>query len=186
MELEELRTVYQRKEQNKSMDSLKGMGRAGRHPVLKKIRLQLIIESVVWAIVLAAYYTGFDGDRKPWYMNALLVGCIAVLLVHNILGLDLARSPINGPDLYASLRRYADRIRRYARISIATRALAIVAILAFFASSVEWTDQKIITFTVFATVLVSLQVFLLSRIWKGRLRKIKKQVSSLEKDKIDG
>jgi len=179
MELEELMSEYQKDNGSKSKSELTEMSRADRHPVLKRIRLQLIIESVLWAIVLSVYYTGFDGDQKSWYWNIILVVAIIFLLMHNLLGYRLMQSPINGPNITVSLKKFARKIRAYARISIATRVIAIAAMLAFFASTVIWNETKIIAGMLFVAVLLSLQIFLLWRMWKGRANRIQKKIDSL-------
>ncbi len=180
MEIEDLKSEYQSSNANKSMDNLKKMGSTNRHPVLKRIRLQLIIESILWAILLAVYYSGFDGNQKPLYWNVILVVSIILLLIHNVLGYRLVQSPINGSNLAASLRFYLQRIRRYAIISIATRAIAVMALILFLTANVDWTSTKVFRTVIFVVVLVTLQIFFLWKIWRSRIDVIKGQVDSLD------
>ncbi|WP_422083497.1 hypothetical protein [Ulvibacterium sp.] len=180
MELEELKSEYQNIDKGKNREAMRKMGSANRHPVLKRIRLQLVLESLVWAILLSVYYTGFDGHQKPWYLNAALIVSVLLLLLHNVLGYRLVQSPISGSSVSESLRCYAQRVKKYARISIAARVIAITALLSFFAFSVDWNMTKIVASTLFVAVLFFVQVFFLRKVWKGRIGKIEGQIDSLE------
>ncbi|MGB3152647.1 MAG: hypothetical protein WBB27_18475 [Maribacter sp.] len=139
-----------------------------------------MLESVLWIILLAVYYSGFDGNQKPWYWNVILIVSIVLLLMHNLLGYRLVQSPINGPNIIESLKKYSSRIKAYARISVATRVIAISALLAFFASTVDWNRAKILGGALLASVLISVQIFLLWRMWKGRVNRIEHQIGVLE------
>lgn len=180
MEIDELRLEYQNGGKNKSMDALRKMSMVNGHPVLKRMRLQLVLETILWSLFLSVYYTGFDGDQKPLLWNVALVASVMLLVLHNLLGYRLVQSPINGPNLSESLGRYVYRIKRYAIISIAARVIAIMAILAFFASSVDWNWTKIFVWSIFVSALISVQIFFLWKIWKGRIGKIENQIGSLE------
>lgn len=184
MEFEDMMSDYQNDDTNKSRDVLRGMHRATGHPVLKKIRKQLIFESLIWGVVLSVYYSGFDGVQKTFFWNAVLVVAIVLLLVHNLLGYRLVQTPINAQNLMDSLKGYLKRIKRYALISIATRVLAVMAILLFLTSNVEWNINKIVATGTTVFVLISLQIYFLWKLWKKRMVIIETQINSL-KSNID-
>lgn len=88
---------------NKNNEELRKMLQENRHPVLKGIRLQMIIETTAWTIFLFVYYDMFDGHRKPLYLNALLVTAVLLLLLHSITGYLSAKNLVSGNNLKQSL-----------------------------------------------------------------------------------
>src|SRR5690606_35479207 len=80
-------------------EKLRGMLLERRHPVLKDIRRQMILEVIIFSALLLVYYDFFDGDRKPLYANLLLAGALLFAVLHSIGGYLLARRKINGANL---------------------------------------------------------------------------------------
>ena len=92
MELTELKQVWDTVEiPVKSTDDIKLMLSENNHPVLKKIRKQLTIEIIGWSVFLICYYSMFDGDHKPIWINIILVVSVLLPLIHNLLGYRLAK-----------------------------------------------------------------------------------------------
>ncbi|MCW3091161.1 MAG: hypothetical protein JWP81_2230 [Ferruginibacter sp.] len=164
--------------ENKKKEELKKMISENRHPVLKGIRLQMIIEMVAWIFFLVFYYDMFDGEQKPFYLNILLVTAVLLLLTHSFLGYLSAKKPVNGNDLKQSLVNYLAKIRRYALISVASRAFSFVCLLFFFTATISFTTQKYWLLGIILVIL-GLQVFFLSRIWGSRIKKIQLVVKGL-------
>ncbi|GAA0526548.1 hypothetical protein [Chitinophaga japonensis] len=152
---------------------------AGRSfpPALKAIRRQLLVESLGYAAFLLMYYDFFDGREKPFYLNALLVLCISLMLLHNIAGYLLIKNPVKAGNLKQSLTLYLQRVRQFSVVSLLSRLLGISGLLLFFLAQITWSATK---YWILAGVLLFLgiQLFSLYRVWSGRIG----QISSIVKD----
>lgn len=148
-------------------------------PVLKGIKRQLIIEIAEYTLFLLAYYDFFDGDKKPLFLNAILVIAVLFLLVHNVTGYTLVKAPDAGNNLLDSLRKQLRKIKKYAAISVASRVFAFAGIFSFFLLDIHWNSRKYFALAVIA-ILIALQQYLLRKIWAGRIRRISGAVKELE------
>lgn len=179
MDLDDLRTNY-RGEENLPKEGLRKMLQTRNHPVLKRIRRQLIFESLLWTLFLIVFYDFFDGHLKPPVWNGLLALSVILILIHNLLGYRLAKSPVSGGNLKRSLENYLRRMRRYATISIVSRATAIVFVMLFFTSATGpgkfWISMAALV------ALVAMQVYALSAIWRSRIKRINNSLESLSKN----
>lgn len=158
--------------------NIKAMMRAGNHPVLKGIRRQLIIETVVFILFLVVYYDLFDGDRKPFLANVLLVAAMVLSIVHNIIGYRLAGSRLQGDTLMATVQQQLTHMKTYAVLSVLSRGLAGGCLLFFFSMAISFTTAK---YWILAGILLFfvLQLLFLSRIWAGRISRLQQTVSQL-------
>ncbi|MGF6846053.1 hypothetical protein QFZ51_001288 [Chitinophaga sp. W3I9] len=147
-------------------------------PVLKDIRKQVILEAIGYSIFLIVYYDFFDGDKKPYYLNLLLVVSILCMLAQSVTGYVLARSPAVEYNLLESMRKKLHNIRKYALITIFTKILAFAGIFAFFLASIRWTQQKYLTL-IPLVIIVGVQAYFQWKIWKGRIYRVKQTVEEL-------
>lgn len=159
-------------------EALGKMIQENRHPVLKGIRRQLIIEIIGWGAFLLVYYDFFDGDKKPFYANVLLVVAIGLMLIHNIAGYFVHRNKISGTNLSQSLQQYLSGLKNYARISILSRVVSIGAFLLFFMVTIQWTPHKYWLLTLL--LVIPVQVFLLYKVWASRIKQISNNIASLD------
>jgi hypothetical protein len=143
-----------------------------RPPVLKDIRRQLTIETICYCFFLVVYYNFFDGEKHSFLQHFILVGSVSLLLLHNISGYMITNHPVQGEDLKQSLSLYLSRLKRYALLSVASRAVAFSGIMLFFMWDIRWTASKYYGL-VLIICLLGLQVFSLGKIWAGRIRKIR-------------
>ncbi|WP_436490968.1 hypothetical protein [Chitinophaga sp. ARDCPP14] len=152
----------------------------GKHtsPVLKDIRKQVILEAIGYSIFLIVYYDFFDGDKKPYYLNLLLVVSVLCMLAQSVTGYVLARSPAVEYNLLESMRKKLYNIRKYALITIFTKILAFAGIFAFFLASIRWTQQKYLTL-IPLVIIVGVQAYFQWKIWKGRIYRVKQTVEEL-------
>lgn len=179
MELNQLQSAWKGMDgENKNNGDLSNMLRENRHPVLKGIRLQMITETIAWTFFLFVYYDMFDGDRRPFYLNALLVMTVVLLLLHSITGYLSAKKLVNGNNLKQSLLNYLSKIKTYAVISVASRVFTIICLLLFFIATIQFTSGK---YWLLAGIilLIPIQAFLLSRIWGKRIKKLKAVIKGL-------
>ena len=155
-----------------SKEKLLGMLHVNRHPVLKRIKIQLIIESIAWTAFLGLYYDLFDGHLRPWTWNVLLISAVGLLLIHNLLGYRVTDNPVNGSNILDSLRSYLKRIRKYAYLSIGARVFAISIIYGYFLSALEVFEVRHYWSLGFFLILVTIQVYALWRVWSERINTI--------------
>jgi hypothetical protein len=161
-----------------SSRSIKAMLQTGNHPVLKRIRRQLIIESVAFAVLLVVYYDIFDGNSKPFIANVLLVAGLALSILHNFIGYRLADSRLQGDTLIASVQQQLTKLKRYAVFSVLSRGLAGGCLLFFFSMAITYTSTK---YWLLAGIVLffAIQLFVLYRIWARRIGKLQQTVGNL-------
>ncbi len=155
-----------------SADALRRMVQEGNHPVLRGIKWQLIIETVLFSVLLVGYYDGFDGDQKPLYVNVVLVLGVVLVLAHNVLGYLSARNLIVGADLRASIGNYLAQIKSYAIVSVLSRVAAFVCLMVFFLSTVDFSGNDLILTCSVLALIVAVQVFFLLQLWNKRIRSL--------------
>lgn len=173
MELENFKSQFNSAESAQiSKESLLGMLNVNQHPSLNAIMIQIIIESVAWILFLAFYYDVFDGHLKPVFWNISLVLSIGLILVHNLLGYQVTNNPINGSNIINSLEKYMRKLRRYAYLSIFSRVLALSIVFGFFLSGLETFEQRHYLSTGVLAIIVTIQAFILWKIWSRRIRTI--------------
>ena len=178
MEQDALKSAWQNMSAGQKTNSeLNSMMRERTHPVLKRIRKQLIIESAAFSVFLFVYYDFFDGDRKPLYVNMLLVTAILFILLHNIMGYMLTRSRVKGNTIKQSLEDHLYKMNLYAVVSVVSRVLVAACLLLFFTSVITFNAGKYWILAVVILVL-AIQMALLSRIWMKRIKQMKRNTDS--------
>lgn len=148
-------------------------------PVMRGIRKQLIIELVGYTLFLVAYYDFFDGNKKPFYLNALLVVSVLFLLAHNVTGYTLAKNPAIGSSLLENMQQQLQQLKRYALVSVSSRGLAFAGIFAFFLANIHWDNSKYMAVAVIVIILL-LQQFFLRKIWAGRIKRLSNTIAALK------
>ncbi|GAA4437364.1 hypothetical protein GCM10023091_16470 [Ravibacter arvi] len=146
------------------------------HPVLKEIRRQLLFETVAFSLFLLVYYDFFDGDRKPLYANLLLVGVLLLVIGHNVAGYLIARRGITGSNIRQALTNRLSGMKTYAFVSVTLRVLSAAGLWFFFISVMDL-DAHRYGLLALGMVIVSVQVFFLSRIWAGRIKRMKEAIA---------
>src|SRR5690554_1753414 len=183
MDLENLKSNFNSASQAPiSKEALLRMLNVNQHPSLRAIRIQLMIESIFWITFLACFYNFFDGHLKPPIWNIALVLAVGLLLVHNAAGYKITNNPINGINIVASLSNYYHRLKKYAYLSIASRALAISIMFGFFMSGLESFGQRHYISMGLAGVVIAIQVFVLWRIWSKRISTITSRYEQIIKE----
>ncbi|HEY9259547.1 hypothetical protein [Chitinophaga sp.] len=148
-------------------------------PVMRGIRKQLIIELLGYTAFLVVYYDFFDGDKKPFYLNALLVISLLFLLAYNVAGYTLAKNPSMGNSLLESMQRQLQRLKRYALVSVSSRILAFAGIFTFFLAGIHWNSSKYAAIGVIILGII-VQQFFLRRIWMGRIKRLSDTIAGLK------
>ncbi len=179
MDINQLKSTWKGMDEKVSITAdLKQLLRENKHPVLKGIRLQMTIEILAWTIFLVLYYDGLDGHQKPLYANLLLVGAALFVLGHSLAGYFSAKNLVRAADLKQSLVRYLGVLKKYAFLSIASRVCVAICLLLFFITTIQFTTTKYILLAGIVSIF-PIQAYLLSRIWKKRIEKIKLTLQGL-------
>lgn len=178
MELDQLKSTWNTLEvPSKTTQELKTMLLESKHPVLKEIRKQFIIEITGWTAFLFCYYTMFDGDQKPLWVNLILIATMLSSLAHNLSGYSYSRFLPKGNSIKASLDSYLKKIRTYASISILSRILLMTGFLLFFTFNIQFTPTKYLLLA--AVVLVfSIQLIWLGRLWTKRISALRNTINN--------
>jgi hypothetical protein len=172
MELDELRSAWNEPiAPGKSAAELHRMLSENKHPVLKGIRRQLAIEIAGWSALILCYYTMLDGERKPLWLNALLLVSVLLPLMHNLLGYRIIKNPVSGANIITSLYAYRCKIKRYALIAIACRVAYMAGLLLFLTYNVHFDQRKLIALGLIGT-LFAVNIFILYRVWHRRSKSI--------------
>jgi hypothetical protein len=163
---------------NKNNAELIAMLRDGQHPVLKHIRLQLIIETIAFTIFIFVYYDFFDGDKKPLYANVLMAGGMLLVIAHNIFGYVFTKRSFEGNNIKQSLEHYLTALKKQAIISIMCRALMASCLLLFFVSVISFNASKYWPLIGIAVVFL-IQLIVLRGVWRKRIGKLKSTIDSM-------
>lgn len=160
-------------------DALRRMLRSGRHPLLRRIRRQALVEILGWTAFLSLYYTALDGDQKPLWCNLLLITALLGAIAHHALAFLSARQLVQGNDLSHSLLRYYRQLRTYAFLSLAARLLLMGSLLSFFTYGLSMEAHRRLALTAILLVFAG-QLGLTARYWRQRLRRVKTQWEALQ------
>ena len=163
----------------KSESELFNMTKITHHPSLKKIRIKLIAETIFLLVFSVVYYDWFDGDKKPFYANLVLVIGLLLYIANDIIGYISIANPINGINLKLSITNYFARIKRLAIFSMVFSFLYSVSLIVFFTSVIHFTREKRFLLLALAIILFQL-MFWSFRIWNNRIKSLKQQVKDFE------
>ncbi len=172
MELDNLKSNWKKVGVGKKgQNELSMMTKIRNHPIIKKIRTKLVIETILIIVFLAVYYDGFDGATKPLWANILLIVATISYIIVRFIGWLVLRNPIKGDNLKTSLVNFQNKLKRMAISVLVTSFLFGSAIILFFASSIDFTKGK---YFMLAGMVLSLMllVYLSSRNWFKRVEGI--------------
>jgi hypothetical protein len=161
---------------SKSTADIKEMLKENKHPVLKKIRMQMIVEILGFSVFGVVYYDFFDGHQKPLYANVILVASLLLVIFHNLTGYINARRSVEGNNLRVSLEKYQHQLKTFALVSILSRITYTAGLSIFFVSTIDTRLWALF----FLLALLGVQVAILIRMWRNRLRAINTTVGSLK------
>ncbi|MGY4385925.1 hypothetical protein ACVWYN_002973 [Pedobacter sp. UYP24] len=150
------------------------------HPVLKGIRIQITIEIVSWSAFMLCYFSAFDGAEKPGYINLILIFSVLVPLIHNIYGYRLTNQMVDSPTLLSSLKKRIKDTKIYGLRSIITRTVFTLGLMIFFSYNVNFTPSRFYLVVGAIIALTIIQVFLLSKIWSSRVKKLKEALAGFD------
>jgi hypothetical protein len=151
-----------------------------RQRVFKRMRKQLLIETLTFIVFLFVYYDFFDGDRKPIYTNMLIIVSMLLVIALNITGYMLAKRSMRGDNIKQSLNEYLSKVKLYAVLSVAGRALMAGCLLLFFTSVIKFNANKYWILAGIIAILV-VQLIALSGMWLKRIGQLKGSIEELNR-----
>lgn len=148
------------------------------NPLLRRMRRQLLIETVAFIVFLVVYYDFFDGDRKPLYANVLLVGVMVLAIGYNLLGYGFAKRVIDGGSVRAALEGQVRKLKLYAYVMVAGRGLMISGVVAFFCTVIVFNPVK---YWVLAglVILCMVLLYMMGGMWRRRIRRMEAVLEGL-------
>ncbi|RPE08467.1 hypothetical protein EGT74_15590 [Chitinophaga lutea] len=168
----------------KKQEELKGMLLEGRHPVLRQLRRQVVIEVSLFTAFLLMYYSIFDGDRKPVLFNVLLVVGVLFVIGHSIFGYFNSRRAIRTGNLREALNVRLKELKTYAWMSVLFRSVSTVFILLYFSMGIgvsDFTMEKQVILLGAILILV-IQLGVKTNMWLRRIRRLGRVAGELGGD----
>jgi hypothetical protein len=175
MELNELKSGWQNAGGNYRTEAdLERMTKLNSHPVLKRIRIKLIIETVLLSFFLIVYYDWFDGDKKPMYANLLLFAGVLLYIFNDVVGYFSLAKPLMKENLRSSVQHLLRRVKRLSVLSLIVSLLYSICLVTFFLSVVTFTKEK--SFILLGTILLLTQLTHISyKLWRKWIVKLELQ-----------
>ncbi|PPK85646.1 hypothetical protein CLV84_2549 [Neolewinella xylanilytica] len=151
------------------------------HPALRALRRQLLFEGGCWSFFLILFYSGLDGDQRPWGWTAALGLSLVLLILHAIVGYRLAGRPVGAMPLYQAMAEQIRTIRRYSWLSIGLRILTLLILFGFLLSYVPalWNTPRL---WAIGTIVVwtAVALFIHYRLWRGRINALQTTLDELK------
>lgn len=145
------------------------------HPSLQKGQKQVLIESACFIIFLFLYYTMLDGNKKPFYINAILVGTVMLNIIQQLSVFALNKNIGAADNIRNTLKGYSGKLSRYYIFTIVTRLGLMAGIIIFSTYNIVWDTNKIILLALLMAVF-SIQLFFFHKLWKSRIDKVREDV----------
>ena len=174
--MEELRSDWKNSSTSyKTTGEIKAIIMGNNHPVLKKIRKQLVFEIIGWTVFLCCYYSMFDGHEKPFGINLILVLSVLASVVHNVSGYSFAGHLSEGSDLKTSLSNYFSKAKRFAVLSVMFRVVFSAGLLTFLCYNIHFDTFRYQMLGVILLILIA-QLSYLYFLWVRRIERLKQSI----------
>ena len=159
----------------KNEAELHQMMKVSNHPSLKKIRTKLIVEIIGLVMFSIIYFDWFDGDKKPFYANLVLIIGVLLYIFNDVIGyISITRLYVEA-SLKLSIENYLIKIRRLSVLSLIVSFLYSISILIFFTSLINFTKEKQLILLGVIIVLFQL-IRLSSKLWAKWIKNLEQQV----------
>lgn len=167
-----MQKIWQSSSINKKTDlELETAIRQKSHPMLKKIKRQLMIELILWVIALICFYSMFDAENRPWFINGLLVLGFLQAIGYNLSGYLAARNLVGADNIIESLNIYTEKLKTFKWTSIFSRTILMVSFIFFFSYGLEMNAKRLISISAIALIFL-VQLYLIHGQWQKRIDKL--------------
>ncbi|MBN4070824.1 hypothetical protein JYT76_04005 [Olleya sp. AH-315-F22] len=174
MELDELKSNWQYAgDTAKNQSELHMMTKIKNHPKLKRIRIKLIIESILLIVFLLVFNDFFDAQTKPFWVNALLIVSVVLFVVNDVVGLMALQNPIYDTNITQSLNKLTSKLKRLSMLSMATSFFFGMSIILFLTITINFTNGKYVMLTGILLTLLGL-MYASYKNWKFRIQHFEK------------
>jgi len=157
--------------EKKPTAALAEMLKVKSHPILKKIKSQLLLELTAWIVLLTVYYSMFDGEKRPWFINFVFILGLLQAISYNLSGYLAAKNLIQGDNLSASFTTYLKQLKKFRSSAIGSRLLLMTGLLLFFSYGLEMDNKRIIAILAISSIFI-LQLWFLYQQWTKRIAKL--------------
>ncbi|TDO20861.1 hypothetical protein [Pedobacter duraquae] len=172
MELQEMKALWKVDNTTPiSITEIEKMTLENSHPMLRKIKRQLLLEMILWIIILFGYHNAFDGAKRPGAINLIFVAGLVQAVAYNFAGYCAARNLIAGSDLSTSFHNYLKKLRRFRWTAICSRAVLMLGVILFFSYGLEMQTKRIVGIAGITTMF-GIQLLLISMSWNKRIEKL--------------
>jgi len=147
---------------------LQKMIRVKNHPTLQKLRIKLLTEIILLTLFLFIYYDALDGNKKPVYINLLLISGILLFIINNAIGYLFVKKMIYLPNIVSSIQRQIVILNRMFALSIISSVFYSVTLLLFLTVSIDFTNTK---YFILIGILLAFSVmfFVSFKTWNARI-----------------
>ena len=139
--------------------TLKLMTKVDQHPALKKLRLELLVNTAILVAFLAVYYDAFDGHNKPLSVNILLIMSAILYTINNVVGYLMIKHPIRANNILTSIQNQVSLLRRLSITTLISSILYSITFIAFFTVSIELNTKKYILLAVMIIIFAASRYF---------------------------
>ena len=176
MELDEFKSNWQNTgDMTKNQSELQMMTKIKNHPKLNRIRIKLIIESILLVTFLLVYHDFFDGYTKPFWVNTFLIVSVILFVVNDIIGFMTLQNPIHGTTITQSLNKLTLKLKRLSMLSIVSSLFFGISIISFFISGINFTTGKYVMLAGMIITLIGL-IYVSYKNWKYRIQYFEKVI----------
>lgn len=163
----------------KNQATLSTMLKEANHPVLKQIRIQLVIELAGWMAFILLSYAMFDAHKRPIWIVLISLSSLLAPIIHHFVFYRLTRESIGGDNLRLSMHNYMAKLKRYALVNLLLRICLFAGLLLFFTYGLKLNTRRLTSGIVILSIF-TIQLILLSKLWKKRISRLANTLSELE------
>ncbi len=181
MDLDQYKSQWQNsgKDAARNTQQLQEMLQLQQNRHLRRFRLKLIIESVVLLAFLLIFRDAFDGQEKPWLLNAILIVAILAVIGHNTLTYRAIHLGLQGNDLRQSLRDLSQRFSQHAWAGSLLMTLFHLSWISFIVYQLPLTGLRMVVIVVLLAIIAGAGR-LTFRTWNQQARQMQEQLEKLE------
>ena len=139
------------------------------------------METIGLVFFLFVYYDWFDGDRKSFHVNVLLVSSLLLYILNDVIGYVSIARPVRGRNLKLSIQNYLMRLKRLSVFSVSISLLYSISLLIFFTSIIDFTKEKRLILAGIIIVLFQM-TFISVKVWAKRIKSLEQKVNDFNLD----
>ncbi|MHA4896362.1 hypothetical protein ACXZ1K_16530 [Pedobacter sp. PWIIR3] len=179
MELSEMKSLWKAVPiESTQIDEIVKMINEKSHPVLQKIKRQLVFEMLAWTVVIVLYHSAFDGNKRPAFINLAFVIGFMQAIAYNLSSYFATRNLVHGKNLTSSMKDYIKKLKKLQWTAICSRIVLMGGILMFFCYNLDMTIKRMISLGCIVAMFVFFLVMLYLT-WTKRISKLTGIITSL-------